>query len=105
MASKESRKVAFVIPAWHKAYGEALIHASSPDAATFVARAEQQIVERSIELGGSIESDESRDLKSAVTVLLLIKNGAYSENRVPHSTLQTSSPPPIETVQERPKSE
>ncbi|MGB8323333.1 MAG: hypothetical protein WCE52_10275 [Candidatus Acidiferrum sp.] len=68
-----SPPIAIVLP-WHKAYGEALLYAACGKAGTFIAKAEQEICLRYLELSvSSIQPEETRDLQNAVAVLAQLK--------------------------------
>ena len=70
----EISKPMFVLPHWHKAYGEALLYADSPQSDSLIAYAEKEIVARYLaDSFRPIQSDESRDLLQATKVLSQLK--------------------------------
>ena len=78
-----SAPIAIVLP-WHKAYGEALLYAASEKAGTFIAKAEQEICLRYLELSvSSIQPEETRDLQDAVAVLAQLKKDSTCPCRQP----------------------
>jgi hypothetical protein len=67
-------KPIFAVSSWHKAYGEALLYADSPQSDSLIAYAEKEIVARYLaDSFRPIQSDESRDLLQATKVLSQLK--------------------------------
>jgi hypothetical protein len=67
-------KPIFAVPNWHKAYGEALLYADSPESGSLIAHAEEEIISRHLADSYSpIQSDEGRDLLQATEVLSQLK--------------------------------
>lgn len=66
----ETSKPMFVLPHWHKAYGEALLSVGSLGSSAFVSSAEMEIQTRYLTaFACPIEAEESLDLQRATEVL------------------------------------
>lgn len=66
--------IRFVLPPWHKPYGEALLEDDPGKLPAAIAAAEQAIIARYLELSAStILADERLDLRYAVDVLSELK--------------------------------
>jgi hypothetical protein len=60
----------FLVPSWHKAYGEALLYADSPGSGALIAYAEKEIISRYLaDCSSLIQPEENRDLQKATEVL------------------------------------
>lgn len=67
-------KPIFVVPSWHKAYGEALLYADSPESGALIAYAEKEIIIRYLaDCSSPIQPEENRDLQKATEVLSQLK--------------------------------
>jgi len=63
----------FPVPDWHKAYGEALLYADSPERGSLILHAEKEIIARYLASSSPIQSEENRDLLQAMAVLSQLK--------------------------------
>jgi hypothetical protein len=79
---QETSKPMFVLPHWHKAYGEALLSVGSLGSPAFVSWAEMEIQTRYLTaFACPIEADESLDLQRATEVLSQLRKAAIVVSR------------------------
>jgi hypothetical protein len=68
------------LPAWHKPYAEALLESDPEISAPLLAATERAIFERLLELSAAADaSDETRDIRRAVDVMLKLKAKTSSQ--------------------------
>jgi hypothetical protein len=68
------------LPAWHKPYAEALLESDPEISAPLLAATERAIFERLLELSAAADaSDETRDIRRAIDVMLKLKAKTSSQ--------------------------
>jgi hypothetical protein len=68
------------LPSWHKPYAEALLESDPEISAQLLAATERAIFERLLELSAAADaSDETRDIRRAIDVMLKLKAKTSSQ--------------------------